>query len=113
VHSCSAYRSPGDWRAVCGVLVLCGVATFRQTQVWRGSEELWSSSVKADDNPVSHCYYAGALYGKAGDFYDEAEELSRKRRTAEADHRIADAKLALPRPNDSVGSLREWIPYLP
>ncbi|HEY7326756.1 MAG TPA: hypothetical protein VH592_03905, partial [Gemmataceae bacterium] len=83
---------PAIGAAVCGVLVFCGVLTFRQTQVWSGSEELWSSSVKADDNPVSRCYYAGALYGKAGDFYDEAEELSRKGRTSEVDHRIAEAK---------------------
>jgi tetratricopeptide (TPR) repeat protein len=75
-----------------GILMVCGVLTFRQAQYWRSSEELWARAVQVAENPVSYCFYARALYGKALELYTEADELQRKGRKAEAERLAAQAK---------------------
>jgi tetratricopeptide (TPR) repeat protein len=90
---------PALGRTVClaaaAVVVICGLLTYRQTQFWHNSRELWAWGVKAAENPVSYSLYATALHGRSIELYDEADRLYQMGRRAEAERRVAQAKVRL------------------
>ncbi len=74
------------------VVLLCALLTFRQAWFWHDSDVLWLHALQVDENPITRCYYASALYNDAAVLYDDAEELKQKGHVAEAERRVAEAK---------------------